>query len=107
MDLAGRLTEMDADATAIFVLADPLITDQRLEEEWGTAERILRPELFQRLTLVVSRGGRLRGFPRDLDLAAQTRVERALKTGPDPAGLRLPRTGHLPGDPQDRWSRAT
>jgi hypothetical protein len=96
MDLAARLTEMEADATAVLILADPLITEQRLEAEWGTAERILRPELFRRLTLVVSRAGRLRGFPRDPDPATQLRVERALKTGPDSAGLRLPRTDTYP-----------
>jgi hypothetical protein len=96
MDLAARLTELDADATAVLVLADPLITDQRMEAEWGTAERILRPELFQRLTLVVSRAGRFRGFPRDPDPTTQLRVERALKTGPDSAGLRLPRTDTYP-----------
>jgi hypothetical protein len=96
IDLAGRLTEMDADATAVLVLADPLITDQRLDDEWRLTERILRPELLQRMTVVVSRGGKLRGYPRDPDPATQLRVERALKTGPDSAGLRLPRTDTYP-----------
>lgn len=96
INLAGRLTEMDADATAVLVLVDPLITDQRLEEEWRLTERILRPELLQRITLVVSRGGKLRGYPRDPDPATQLRVERTLKTGPDSTGLRLPRTDTYP-----------
>ncbi len=96
IDLASRLTEMHADATALLVLADPLITDRRLEEEWAAAERILRPELFQRIALVVSRGGGLRGFPRDPDTTTHLRVERALKTGPDSTGLRLPRADTYP-----------
>src|SRR5512140_1447942 len=71
IDLASRLAESAADATALLVLVDPLITDQRLEEEWGTAERILRPELLGRLGVVISRKGRLKGFPRDPDPAMQ------------------------------------
>lgn len=51
------------------LLADPGITDGRLEEEWEAAERIYRPELLERLALVSARKGVLRGWPQDPDAA--------------------------------------
>ncbi len=96
IDLAARLAAEDPDRSAALLLVDPGVTNERLSQEWAMAERILRPELLQRLTMVVSRAGRLRGIPRDPDPQTLVRLERAMKTGPASAGLRLPRLDTYP-----------
>jgi len=56
MDVA-RCTGTKSDRRGILILDEPLITEGRLREEWSSIQGILRPEVVQRLALVIHREG--------------------------------------------------
>lgn len=73
------------------LLADPGITDGRLQAEWESAEQIYRPELLSRLSLVVARKGVLRGWPAEPDEGLRALLAPHLPKGAKAAGPALPR----------------
>jgi hypothetical protein len=48
---------------AVLVLEEPTISDSRLHSEWEGAALVIRPELFNRLSLVIHRSGKWNGIP--------------------------------------------
>jgi hypothetical protein len=79
MDLAHRLTQKNAQQRALLVLADPQITQERLEREWRAAQETLRPEVMERISLVVFKDGHFRGLPQDLDPQIRSQLEIVLR----------------------------
>jgi len=52
MEMA-RVAERTPERRIILVLDEPEITTVRLHDEWNAAARVLRPELFDRITMFV------------------------------------------------------
>jgi hypothetical protein len=46
----------------VLLLEEPHITELRLREEWEAAESVIRPELFERLSLAIRRSGEWTGI---------------------------------------------
>jgi hypothetical protein len=76
MDLAYRLVQRTAQHRALLVLTDPEITQDRLEREWRAAQETLRPEVMERLNLVVFKDGQFHGLPQDSDPKIRPHLER-------------------------------
>ena len=79
MDLAYRLAQRKDQHRALLVLADPEITQERLEREWRAAQEALRPEVMERVSLVLFKNGQFHGLPQDLDLQVRSQLERILR----------------------------
>jgi len=91
--LAGMVQAAAAapEGRGVLLLVDPGITDGRLHEEWLSAERIYRPELLARLSLVAARKGALRGWPQEPDAALRALLAPHLPQASKPADALLPR----------------
>jgi hypothetical protein len=79
----------DRHLKGVLVLTDTSITRRRLGEEWQQALSVLRPDVAERLALIVSKDGNLTGFPRDPD--AQTRTAILEATGGEQPRIQHPR----------------
>ncbi len=66
MDLASILIG-NPNRRALLVLADPKISERRLESEWDLATRVFRPEIASHVGLALSVAGEIRGYPRKPD----------------------------------------
>jgi hypothetical protein len=53
----GKILLVDSRFHGILVLVEPQISDDRLREEWLGIEPLFRPELLERITLVIRREG--------------------------------------------------
>ena len=53
----AKLLLLDSRFRGILVLEEPQITDDRLREEWHGVEPLFRPEILNRITLVIRREG--------------------------------------------------
>ena len=62
------------DYRGVLLLGDPRISDEALREEWRLAERTLRSELLERLTVAVKRGDDVTVVSGQLDPALRERV---------------------------------
>lgn len=90
MQLAFALVEYPADS-GYLVLVDPEITDERLRAEWLASKQALRPQVLDRLSLIVVRGGQYRGIPEDPAPVLQHWLERAVRQENKLAGAPLGR----------------
>jgi hypothetical protein len=59
----ARVATSDKVRRAVLVLEEPTITEARLREEWQGASSVIRPELFNRLTLAIRQSGKWTGIP--------------------------------------------
>ena len=59
----GRAATSDKVRRVVLVLEEPAITESRLREEWQGAGLVIRPELFNRLTLAIRQSGKWSGIP--------------------------------------------
>ena len=64
---------------AFLVLPDVAVTRERLQEEWGLAASVLRPDLVDRLSLCVVDRDQLIGIPRDPDAETRRILFRVIK----------------------------
>jgi hypothetical protein len=78
MDLASSLVG-DPNRRALLVLADPNISERRLESEWALATRTFRQEIASRMALALSVAGEIRGYPRDPDPAILERLKAVVR----------------------------
>lgn len=62
MEMA-RIVAVGPARRTVLVLEEPHITESRLREEWVGAESVIRPELFDRLSLAIRRSGEWTGIP--------------------------------------------
>lgn len=51
----GHLSSTPRKRHSILILDDPLISDERLQEEWAGIQSLFRPEILDRITLVILR----------------------------------------------------
>ncbi len=63
MDLARAIASSNKVRRAVLVMEESAITDSRLREEWRGAASVLRPELFNCLSMVIRRSGEWSGIP--------------------------------------------
>lgn len=61
----------DPNVRGYVVLADSLITMERLRDEWGRAATVLRDDVLRRLTICLQEDGRITGIPNDPDAEMQ------------------------------------
>lgn len=73
MDLASTLIG-NPNRHALLVLADPKISERRLEHEWDLATQTFRPEIASHVGLALSLAGKIRGYPREPDPAILERI---------------------------------
>lgn len=62
------------DRRGVLLLGDPRISDDALRDEWRLAERTLKSDLLERLTVVVKRGGEIIVVAGKLDPALRERA---------------------------------
>jgi hypothetical protein len=59
----AMLAEENARHEVVLVLEEPAIGSAKLKDEWNAAEKIIRPEIWQRMVLMMGKGGELDGLP--------------------------------------------
>ena len=57
------MAEKDAGRAVVLALSEPRIGIERLREEWMAAAKIIRPEIWRRMALMVRKSGALHGWP--------------------------------------------
>jgi hypothetical protein len=72
----------------LLLLGDPRISDVALREEWRLAERTLRPELLERLTVAVKRGEEIVVVAGKLDPALRARAAEMIEQEARPSESR-------------------
>jgi hypothetical protein len=75
MERVYNLLQADPQQKWLLILADPKITPERLGEEWHNAARALKPELMDRISLLLFHDGHFRGFPDEPDPAIRSQLE--------------------------------
>ena len=50
-------------ARSVLVIVDPLISKDRIHEEWKLLEQVVRPQLRKKLSLAIRSGGEYTGYP--------------------------------------------
>jgi len=77
-------------------LADSAITLPRLQEEWISISRVLRPEILERLTVCILKENQIMSFPRELDPQTQSIISATVeKERRGMAATRAPRSSEL------------
>jgi hypothetical protein len=76
----------------LLVLADSRITEERLKQEIEIVERTLRPDVAQRLFLVIEKDDRYVGLPSDLHNDFRSWLDGLIRSE---SGHRKPRTSHF------------
>ena len=92
VQLAYALTEKGPQSTALLVLADPKLTGDRINQEWGYAGRTLNPQIMGRLTLVRFVRGDFQGLPQDLAPDIRSRLDGIVRKELGRGGTRVPTT---------------
>jgi hypothetical protein len=90
MQLAVFLAEHQ-ETRGFIVLDDPVISDDRLREEWAGYTRAVLPEVAQRLSLIKHVEREYQGWPQRPDADLLEHVRRALGPGQRTRGVTLPR----------------
>lgn len=75
MELSYKLAEQSPETKGLLVLVASKITPERLRKEWQSAQRVLRPDVMNRLSVVLHHHGHLSGLPADPDAAILQRIE--------------------------------
>jgi hypothetical protein len=65
IELSYALAQESPEKKRLLLLIESRITPERLEKEWRSAEGVLQPDVANRLSVVLSHGGRFVGFPVD------------------------------------------
>src|ERR1700722_2058834 len=78
MDLASILIG-NPNRRALLVLADPKVSERRLEYEWDLATQTFRPEIASHVGLALSVAGEIRGYPREPDPAILERLRKVIQ----------------------------
>ena len=79
IQLAYALIESGPSQKGILVLADPKVTFTRLEKEWHYAQGALRPDVLERLSLVIFKDGQFHGFPKDPEFEIRLKLEQVVR----------------------------
>jgi hypothetical protein len=93
VDLAFALQDQ-SDHRALLVLSAPRISEKRLRHEWELVARTFRPEVTERLGLVVFQNGQMRGYPREPAASIRERLEGVIRSESARGGEPLPRADH-------------
>lgn len=70
---------LEPKARGVLALLDSRITRPRLEREMELVGKVLRPEVFKRISVVLDEGGRFTGLPDDLQSGFAARLRGATK----------------------------
>jgi len=79
----------------LLVLTGTNITHTRLDQEWRLAQQALRPELIDRLGIVIFQDGDSRGYPELPPPSFLARLEDIVRRETDHAGRRMPRPDYF------------
>ncbi len=77
------------------LLVDSYVSRKRINEEWALIQRILNPDIAERLNIYLKRGERVNGWPRDPNEEMSAHLIRAVKEASAEAGMRLPKTDYF------------
>ncbi len=84
MELSYKLAEQSPQTKGLLLLIASKITPERLRKEWLSAQRVLQPEVMNRLSVVLHHDGHLSGLPADPDAAILARLESLTRESREP-----------------------
>lgn len=96
LDLAYQLGAKRQAESAILVLSEPKMTEARLDEEWRSASATFKPQISDRLIMVLLKGEQIRTWPAERYPEIQSELKELLPQNSLDTITRLPR-----GNPQD------
>ena len=59
----AEFAAMETGKNVVLILPEPLVSDERINEEWIAFTEVIRPELLARLVVTIRRGGEYTGIP--------------------------------------------
>jgi hypothetical protein len=75
----------------VLVLAESKMTEKRMQEEWQYASMVLKPELMERLGLVMYKDGQITGYPVEPEPAMKNRIQKFVLPEADREGTHIPK----------------